>query len=182
MLSGDAQHLGAMRRDRDRRARPLDRQRNCLSALAPVEPARVARDLLPQKEVDQFDELAEPGDPFPCRPVHAGSTRARRRITHPERELHPPAAEVIDGHGGLGQRDRMPEVEARDQRPDPDTCGSRRHQGECHRTVEHRVLHAVRLHDRVAIPQHVEPEPFGVPPALAEHVERQVLVLVGAEA
>ena len=29
--------------------------------------------------------------------------------------------------------------------------------------------------------KHVEPQPFGVPPPLSEHIERQVLVLVGAE-
>jgi hypothetical protein len=89
---------------------------------------------------------------------------------------------VIDSHGGLGQRDRVPEVQAAHQSPDADAGGAGSHQGQGRRTVEHRVPHPIRLHDRVAVPEHVESKPFGLPPSAVEHVERQMLVLVGTEA
>jgi hypothetical protein len=38
-------------------------------------------------------------NPFTGGPVHAAGFDARRRVTYPERDFHPPAAEVIDRHG-----------------------------------------------------------------------------------
>jgi hypothetical protein len=49
------------------------------------------------------------------------------------------------------------------------------------RTVEHGVPRPIRLHDGVAVPQHVEPRPFGILPAPSQSLQRQVLVLVSAE-
>jgi hypothetical protein len=40
----------------------------------------------------------------------------------------------------------------------------------------------IRLHNGVAVPQHVEPKVFDDPPTIAEFFQRQVLILVGAEA
>jgi len=66
--------------------------------------------------------------------------------------------------------------------PNPDTSRIRGHHGQRRRTVEHRVPRLIRLHDGVAVPQHVEPGPLGVPPAPSQSIQRQVRVLIGAEA
>src|SRR5262249_16039978 len=67
--------------------------------------------------------------------------------------------------------DRLAEVQARDQRPDPDPVRLRGHHGQRRRAVEHRVPRPVRLDDGVAVPQHVEPGPPGIPPAPSQRIQ-----------
>jgi hypothetical protein len=89
---------------------------------------------------------------------------------------------VIDRHGRLGERDWLSKIQAGDQCPDPDAARIRSHHGQRRRTVEQRVPRPIRLHDGVAVPQHVKPRTFGITPAPLQGIQRHVLVLVGAEA
>jgi hypothetical protein len=66
-----------VRGDSHRRARPLHGQRHRLGILTAVELPVIGGHLLTQKQVDQLDELAEPGDPFSSRPVQAAGLGAR---------------------------------------------------------------------------------------------------------
>ena len=56
--------------------------------------------------------------------------------------------------------------------------GACSHHGQRRRTVEHLAPRPVRLHGGVAVPQHIEPAPFRVPPAPTQGIQPQVLVPV----